>query len=178
MAEKITKSDAEWRQELTPEQYEVTRKKGTERPFTGALYHNKASGVYRCVSCGAELFSSETKYDSGSGWPSFWLPASEENIETETDTSYHMIRTEVKCSRCEAHSGICSKMGLSPPACATASTPRPWILIQQERNSMPKVELDAPRPDFSLEDFRGKVSHASRLQGAEACGPGIQSGVL
>ena len=114
MTKKITKSDAEWRRELTPEQYEITRKKGTERPFTGAHYHNKEDGMYRCVGCGAELFASDTKYDSGSGWPSFWLPASEENIETETDTSYHMIRTEVKCSRCDAHLGHLFEDGPQP----------------------------------------------------------------
>ena len=102
---KINKSDDEWRKELTPEQYEVTRKKGTERAFTGKFYDHKESGVYRCVCCGAELFESDTKYDSGCGWPSFFKPANNENIDMETDTSYGMVRTEVLCSQCNAHLG-------------------------------------------------------------------------
>ncbi|MGD8465300.1 MAG: peptide-methionine (R)-S-oxide reductase, partial [Anaerolineae bacterium] len=90
--EKIVKSDKEWREQLTPEQYRITRQKGTERPFTGEYYYNKKQGKYLCVACGAELFDSDTKYESGSGWPSFWAPASEENIETERDASHGMIR--------------------------------------------------------------------------------------
>ncbi|MCB0262208.1 MAG: peptide-methionine (R)-S-oxide reductase MsrB [Calditrichia bacterium] len=102
---KINKSDDEWRKELTPEQYEVTRKKGTERAFTGKFYDHKETGLYRCVCCGAELFESDTKYDSGCGWPSFFKPANNENIDMETDTSYGMVRTEVLCSQCNAHLG-------------------------------------------------------------------------
>jgi peptide-methionine (R)-S-oxide reductase len=114
MAEKVTKSDQEWRKQLTPEQYQVTRKKGTERPFSGEYYRAKDKGTYRCVGCGAELFSSETKYDSGSGWPSFWAPISEEKIETERDTSHGMVRTEVLCSKCEAHLGHVFEDGPQP----------------------------------------------------------------
>lgn len=102
---KNNKSDDEWRKELTPEQYEVTRKKGTERAFTGKFYDHKETGLYRCVCCGAELFESDTKYDSGCGWPSFFKPANNENIDMETDTSYGMVRTEVLCSQCNAHLG-------------------------------------------------------------------------
>jgi len=103
--EKVIKTDEEWRRELTPEQYEVTRRKGTERPFTGAYYDMHDDGMFRCVCCGNQLFSSDTKFDSGTGWPSFHSPVSNENVETETDTSYGMTRTEVNCSKCGAHLG-------------------------------------------------------------------------
>ena len=105
MSEKIKKTDSEWQQQLTPEQYYVTRQKGTERAFTGKYNNAKGKGVYRCVCCGADLFNSDTKFDSGTGWPSFWAPISEDSIETETDTSYGMIRTEAMCDRCDAHLG-------------------------------------------------------------------------
>ena len=105
MSEKIRKTDAEWQQQLTPEQYYVTRQKGTERAFTGKYNNVKGKGVYQCVCCGADLFSSDTKFDSGTGWPSFWAPISEDSIETETDTSFGMIRTEAMCDRCDAHLG-------------------------------------------------------------------------
>ena len=105
MSKKIVKSEAEWRQELTEEQYHVTRQKGTERAFTGEYCDNKESGVYRCICCGSELFSSETKYDSRSGWPSFWQPIAEDKVAEERDTSHGMVRTEVLCSQCDAHLG-------------------------------------------------------------------------
>jgi peptide-methionine (R)-S-oxide reductase len=111
---KIVKTDKEWRKELTPEQYHVTREKGTERPFSGKYYAFKERGTYRCVACGNELFRSDTKYDSGSGWPSFWAPVDEENVETETDFSHGMVRTEVLCSRCEAHLGHVFEDGPEP----------------------------------------------------------------
>lgn len=101
----IIKDDQEWRAQLTPEQYQVTRQKGTERAFTGKYHDSKEAGTYRCVCCGAELFSSETKYDSGSGWPSFYQPHAPENIGEETDTSHFMRRTEVHCNQCGAHLG-------------------------------------------------------------------------
>jgi peptide-methionine (R)-S-oxide reductase len=103
--EKIVRSEEEWREALTPEQYHVTREKGTEAPFTGELYDQQGEGTYRCVCCGAPLFESGTKYESGSGWPSFYQPLSEEKVETEEDLSYGMRRTEVHCRRCEAHLG-------------------------------------------------------------------------
>lgn len=105
MRDKVVKSDEEWRRELTPEQYYVTRQKGTERAFTGKHHANKEPGMYRCVCCGNPLFSSETKYESGSGWPSFWAPVAEESVRTEADSTLAMRRTEVVCARCDAHLG-------------------------------------------------------------------------
>ena len=105
MSDKITKTDEEWREQLTAEQYAVTRQKGTERPFTGKYYRSDEHGVYRCVCCGNELFRSEEKYDSGCGWPSFTAPIAEEAVETEMDYSHGMARVEVTCSRCGAHLG-------------------------------------------------------------------------
>jgi peptide-methionine (R)-S-oxide reductase len=114
MAEKIIKSDAEWRQQLTPEQYHVTRKHGTERAFTGKYHDEKKPGMYRCICCGAPLFPSDTKYDSGTGWPSFYAPLSEEAIGTHEDRSLFMRRTEVHCARCEAHLGHVFPDGPAP----------------------------------------------------------------
>jgi peptide-methionine (R)-S-oxide reductase len=105
MRVRITRSDKEWRSLLTPQQYKVTRRKGTEPPFAGEYYDFKKRGIYKCVCCGNSLFISETKFDSGTGWPSFWAPISEENVTTATDVSRGMIRTEVKCVRCGAHLG-------------------------------------------------------------------------
>jgi len=105
MAEKVKKSDAEWQSQLTDEQYHVTRQRGTERAFTGKYYKSKDPGVYTCVCCGQELFSSDTKYDSETGWPSFYAPLSEESVATHEDNAYGMRRTEVVCSRCDAHLG-------------------------------------------------------------------------
>jgi peptide-methionine (R)-S-oxide reductase len=105
MSEKTTKSNQEWSQQLTPEQYRITREKGTERAFTGRYWDTKEPGVYHCVCCGAELFSSETKFDSGTGWPSFYAPAKPENVAAEEDESLRMPRTEVHCSQCGAHLG-------------------------------------------------------------------------
>jgi peptide-methionine (R)-S-oxide reductase len=102
---KIEKSDAEWKSELTPEEFAVARKKGTERAFTGRYWNNHDAGMYRCVCCGTELFRSDEKFDSGSGWPSFTAPAAEENVATEKDNSFFMERTEVLCSKCDAHLG-------------------------------------------------------------------------
>lgn len=102
---KIVRSEEEWRDLLTPEQFQVTREKGTEAPFTGELYNRKDEGTYRCVCCDAPLFESGAKYESGSGWPSFYQPPSEDNVETEEDLSFGMRRTEVHCRRCEAHLG-------------------------------------------------------------------------
>jgi peptide-methionine (R)-S-oxide reductase len=105
MAEKVTKSEQEWRAQLTPEQYRVTREHGTERPFTGAYHATKTPGVYRCVGCGQPLFDADTKFDSGTGWPSFFAPIDDAAVACATDRSHGMVRTEVLCSRCDAHLG-------------------------------------------------------------------------
>ena len=105
MADKVTKSELEWREKLTPEEYYVTREKGTERPFSGQYHNSQEPGVYSCICCGQDLFNSEEKFDSGTGWPSFWQPIEEKAVVTEDDNSFGMTRTEVMCSGCDAHLG-------------------------------------------------------------------------
>jgi len=114
MEEKIRKDEAAWKKQLTSNQYYVTRQKGTEPPFTGEYEDTDTPGVYKCVCCGQPLFRSDTKYHSGSGWPSFYAPANEEAVETETDASHGMARTEIKCSRCDAHLGHVFDDGPNP----------------------------------------------------------------
>ena len=112
--DKVKKSNAEWREQLSDEEYHVTREKGTEPAFTGRYVDSKDKGVYRCVACGQPLFDSETKFDSGTGWPSFYEPMGDENVETEEDRSLMMRRTEVVCSRCESHLGHVFEDGPDP----------------------------------------------------------------
>jgi len=114
MTGKITKPDAEWKKMLTAEQFHVTRKKGTERAFTGNYDHNKTTGDYRCAGCDAELFKSDHKFESGTGWPSFWQPAVAENVASEEDNGFFMRRTEVLCSQCDAHLGHVFEDGPKP----------------------------------------------------------------
>jgi peptide-methionine (R)-S-oxide reductase len=112
--QKVKKTDAEWREELSKEAYDVLRKKCTERPFTGKYLKNTQSGTYLCGACGNELFSSETKYDSGSGWPSYWAPIDQDKVETHTDRSLGMVRTEVVCALCGSHLGHVFEDGPQP----------------------------------------------------------------
>ena len=114
MAKKVRKTEEEWREQLTPEQYRIIREKGTERAFTGEYWERKEEGIYHCIGCGAPLFSSETKFDSGTGWPSFYTPIDEHNVETEEDRSFFMRRTEVRCAVCEAHLGHVFNDGPAP----------------------------------------------------------------
>ena len=112
--EKVIKTEEEWKQQLTPEQFAVARRKGTERAFTGKYWNNHEAGLYKCVCCGNDLFNSDTKFESGTGWPSFWAPIAKENIKVETDISQFMQRTEVLCRRCDAHLGHVFEDGPRP----------------------------------------------------------------
>lgn len=114
MQQRVTRTDAEWRSLLTPQQYQVLRQQGTERAFSGALWNNHDAGVYRCAGCGAQLFTSETKFDSGSGWPSFYQPAEGAPVETETDSSHFVTRTEAHCAQCGGHLGHVFEDGPRP----------------------------------------------------------------
>lgn len=114
MSDKVEKSDEQWRKQLSPEQYRVTRQAGTEPAFTGCYYAHKAKGLYHCVCCGEPLFRSDEKYDSGTGWPSYWAPVGAEAVQTHIDRSHGMVRTEVHCARCDAHLGHLFEDGPPP----------------------------------------------------------------
>jgi peptide-methionine (R)-S-oxide reductase len=114
MTDKVKKSEEEWKKQLSPDEYHITRQKGTERAFSGKYWNNHEKGVYQCVACGNDLFSSNTKFDSGTGWPSFYEPVAKENVGTETDKSFFMSRTEVHCSRCGSHLGHIFEDGPEP----------------------------------------------------------------
>jgi peptide-methionine (R)-S-oxide reductase len=114
MADKVSKTPEEWRKQLTPEQYHVARERGTERAFTGKYWDTHTQGTYKCICCGEPLFSSDAKFDSGCGWPSFFVPLSEQNVTELDDKSYGMVRTEVRCSKCDAHLGHVFQDGPNP----------------------------------------------------------------
>ena len=114
MTDKISKTEDEWRKELSPEQYHIMRQAGTERAFTGEYWDNHEAGEYYCAACGAHLFSADTKFDSGTGWPSFYAPASEDSVELESDRSHGIVRTEVKCHSCDSHLGHVFEDGPKP----------------------------------------------------------------
>jgi peptide-methionine (R)-S-oxide reductase len=114
MSEKVNKTDADWKKELTPQQFQVLRQKGTERAFTGEYWDNHAKGVYKCAACGNDLFTSDTKFESGTGWPSFYKPVAPENVKEESDSTLGMVRTEVVCSKCGGHLGHVFNDGPKP----------------------------------------------------------------
>ena len=134
MTDKIEKTDAEWKAELTPEQYKVARKHGTERPFANAYHDSKTPGTYVCVCCGQPLFESDTKYDSGTGWPSFWAPISDEAVGTKTDRSFFMTRTEVHCSKCEAHLGHMFPDGPAPTGLRYCMNSASMVLQEKQKD--------------------------------------------
>ena len=135
MNEKVNKTDAEWRRQLTPEQYQVTRRKGTEPPGTGEYADSHEEGVYACVCCGLPLFSSQTKFESGTGWPSFSAPLAEESVEEITDVSHGMSRTEVTCSRCDAHLGHVFPDGPRPGGLRYCMNSAALRLVEEEQNA-------------------------------------------
>jgi peptide-methionine (R)-S-oxide reductase len=134
MEDKINKTEEEWKKELTPEQYNVLRKKGTERAFTGKYYENHEKGVYKCAACGNELFSSDKKYDSGCGWPSYWTPLAKEKIVLKEDRSFGMVRTEVMCAKCGGHLGHVFDDGPEPTGLRYCINSVSLEFVKQEEN--------------------------------------------